>query len=95
MRNAAVIDSFAGDFLGGTDGSNPVPSSGESTNFRFLVGLGANGAAFAMNCLVEAERRAPHVRGVEWSIPMARAQGGDKAAHAPKHAASSSAANRN
>src|SRR5215469_13444010 len=23
-------------FLGGTDGSNPVPSSGESTNFRFL-----------------------------------------------------------
>jgi len=32
MRNAAVIDSFAGDFLGGTDGSNPVPSSGESVS---------------------------------------------------------------
>ena len=25
-------------FLGGTDGSNPVPSSGKSTNHRFLSG---------------------------------------------------------
>jgi len=26
-------------FLGGTDGSNPVPSSAESANYRFRTGL--------------------------------------------------------
>ena len=39
-------------FLGGTDGSNPVPSSGELANLRFLGGGAASAVCHRASTLV-------------------------------------------